>query len=135
MNNCVILGRLGADPEIAYTNSQTPILKFSLANDTGYGEKKQTNWFRCAMFGERGVKLAEFLKKGSQVVVVGEVTLNTYENKEGVEKSSLNLNVRELSFAGSKDKDGDEAPAKSRTSRPAGKPQAQAGFDDDDIPF
>lgn len=133
MNNCVILGRLGDDAELKETALGTEMLKFSLANNTGYGDKKKTNWFNCVMWGERGAKLTEYLKKGSQVVVSGEVTLNTYANKEGIEKSSLNLNVRDVSFAGSKKEDSSEEPT-SRTSRPA-KSQVKPTFDDDDIPF
>lgn len=135
MNSCVILGRLGQDAELKETSGGKDMLKFSVANNTGFGDRKQTNWFNCVMWGERGVKIAEFLKKGTQVVVSGEITLNTYENKDGVEKSSLNLNVSNVSFAGSKEKDGDEPAAKSRTSRPASNTPPSSDFDDDDIPF
>lgn len=137
MNSCVIFGRLGKDAEFSETKGGTKLLKFSLANNTGYGEKVQTNWFRCTMFGERGERLVDYLKKGSAVIVSGEVTLNKWTGKEdGVERSELSLMVRELSFAGGKkDSDGE-----SSTSRPAAKQQSKSvgetiSFDDDDIPF
>lgn len=97
MNNCTIYGHLGQDPEVKQTQSGTPLLTFSLANVTGFSDKKQTNWFSCVAFGERWEKVAQYLQKGSAVVVSGEVTLHTYN-----EKSRLQLNVNQISFAGGK---------------------------------
>lgn len=132
MNSCTIFGRLGQDAEYMTTQGGTGMLKFSVANNTGYGDKKQTNWFRCVMWGERGQKLVEFLKKGSAVVVTGEVTMNTYESKkDGVEVSSLNLNVRHLSFAEGKK---DEGELDTRTQRRESKEKPPT-FDDDDLLF
>lgn len=133
MNSCTIFGRLGQDAEYQTTQSGTGMLKFSVANNTGYGDKKQTNWFRCVMWGDRGSKLVEYLKKGSAVVVTGEVTMNTYESKkDGVEVSSLNLNVRDLSFAEGKK---DEGEIDTRTQRKATDSKSANAFDDDSIPF
>lgn len=138
MNNCTIYGRLGKDADFKTTASGTKVLNFSLANNTGYGERKQTNWFRCVMFGERGEKIADMLKKGTAVVVAGEVTLNTWQTQDGTEKSDLSLNVRELSFAGSKP-DSDQAASSGGQKQKQAQPKAPLGgpvsFDDDDIPF
>lgn len=134
MNSCTIYGRLGQDAEYQTTQSGTGMLKFSVANNTGYGDKKQTNWFRCVMWGERGAKLVEYLKKGAAVVVTGEVTMNTYESKkDGIEVSSLNLNVRDLSFA--EKKDTGEAELDTRTQRKASDSKSAQAFDDESIPF
>lgn len=117
MNNCTIYGHLGQDSEFVETKGGTKILKFSLANTTGFAERKKTNWFSCVAFGERWERTAQYLKKGSAVVVSGEVTLETWEDKDGVSKSKLSLNVRELSFAGSnKDKE-QSAPSQERKTK------------------
>jgi single-strand DNA-binding protein len=136
MNSCTIYGRLGKDAVATKTSGGANVLKFSVANDTGYGENKKTNWFNCSLWGSRGEKLEQYLLKGTAVVVTGEVTLNTYENKEGVAVSTLNLNVRDLTLAG---KAGEgERKATSSSSKPAEKsaiPGSTISFDDDDIPF
>jgi single-strand DNA-binding protein len=55
------------------------------------------------MFGERGVKLAEYLKKGTQVAVSGEASLNEFTNKQGENKASLQCNVSNVTLLGKKD--------------------------------
>lgn len=127
MNNCTLYGRLGGDSELHYSKAGKPFLKFSLANNTGFGENKKTNWFSCTLFGDRGIKLQAHLLKGAAVVVSGEVTLNTWTS-EGVEHSRLSLTVREVSLVGGKPE------GESKTSRPA--PEASSlDFDDSEIPF
>ena len=71
----ILTGNLGKDAEMRFTPTGTPILNFSLPIDIGFGEKKETMWVRCAMFGERAQKLAEHLTKGKGVQVVGEYAL------------------------------------------------------------
>ena len=131
MNSCTIYGHLGQDAEYMTLPTGTGMLKFSVGNSTGYGDKKQTNWFRCVMWGERGQKLVEYLKKGSAVVVTGEVTMNTYESKkDGVEVSSLNLTVRDLTLAGSKEAKKLDPRTERKTAN-----SADAFDDSDSIPF
>lgn len=138
MNNCTIYGRLGKDSVSTKTAAGLNVLKFSVANNTGYNENKKTNWFNCVLFGKRGESLEEYLLKGTAVVVSGEVTLNTYTNKDGAEISSLSLNVKEVTLAGSKS---DNASGGSDYKKPEAKAKAPAvsegaiSFDDDDIPF
>lgn len=130
MNSCVIYGRLGKDGEFIRTQSGQGMLKFSVANETGYGDKKKTNWFDCVKFGDSGEKLEQYLLKGAPVVVRGEITLNTWKSNEGVEHSKLSLNVDKVSLVGSKS---DNEPKSSRkSSEPVGE---SISFDDDDIPF
>jgi len=63
--------------------------------------KKTTTWVRCSLFGKRAEGgLIQYLVKGQSVSVQGEIKLNTYTNKEGVEKSSLDLMVNDLALLG-----------------------------------
>ena len=56
---------------------------FSVANNTGYGDNQRTHYFDCAIFGKRAEsRLKEYMLKGQQVVVEGEVSLNQYEKKK-----------------------------------------------------
>lgn len=145
-NQCTVSGRLGADSELRTTTNGSIMLSFSLACDTGWGDRKKTDWFRCTLWGERGEKLLDYLKKGTQVVALGEVSLNTYQDKEGYDKSNLDLNVRDVWLVGSKPQNQQGATGQRRqtqatdTRRRAAPQQQQVAqqsvpFDDDDVPF
>ncbi len=127
-------GRIGRDAEIKHLSSGTSVLEFSTAVDVGYGERKTTLWPRCSLFGERGVKLAQFLTKGTQVAVSGEMSLREYKANDGTTKASLEVRVNAIELIGSKR---DDAPAASRAAPDRSAPAAKspAFDDDDDIPF
>ena len=96
----ILTGNLGKDAEMRFTPTGTAILNFSLPIDIGFGEKKETMWVRCAMFGDRAQKLAEHLTKGKGVQVVGEFRMPTiYEGKNG-NTVNMDFNVNQLSFVG-----------------------------------
>lgn len=139
MNSCTIYGRLGQDAALSSTSSGTQMLKFSVANNTGFGDNQKTNWFKCVLWGKRGESLAQYMKKGTAVVVTGEVTLNTWQGKDdGVERSELSINVRDVTLAGGgkKEEGGGAAPAKSESKGGGSSKLGNAiSFDDDDIPF
>lgn len=103
MNNHTISGNLGRDAELRRTQNGTAVLSFSLPMKSGFGEREKTDWVKCAVFGKRAEgRLAEFLKKGTPVVVCGETYLDSYE-KDGVEKISLAMNVSEVTLMGKKE--------------------------------
>lgn len=118
---------LGRDAELKYTPSNMAILSFTAANNIGYGDKKQTMWIRCSIFGKRAEgNLKDYLTKGTQVFVTGELSAREYTGKDGTNKTSLELNLREIELVGGhKQQDGQQS------SKPAPK---QDDFDDD-IPF
>lgn len=103
MNQLNFVGNIGNDAEVRYTPDQKAITSWSVALRSGYGKSEKTNWVRCTMFGERGVKLSEYLKKGTQVAVSGEVSLNEYTNKQGENKASLECNVSNLTLVGKRE--------------------------------
>lgn len=103
MNNLNFTGNLGSDAEVRYTADQKAITSWSVALRSGFGKSEKTSWVRCTLFGDRGVKLAEYLKKGTQVAVSGELSLNEYTNKQGESKASLECNVNNLTLIGKRD--------------------------------
>jgi single-strand DNA-binding protein len=130
MIHATILGRLGRDPELKQLDNGA-VLNFSLATDHGFGDKKETMWIRCAIFGKRADTLAKYLEKGSQVLVVGELYTRTWEKKDGTMATELECRVSELEFAGSK---GDaQSSAPQQREAPAQKPKP--AIDDEDLPF
>jgi single-strand DNA-binding protein len=138
LNNCVFSGRLGRDSETKYLPNGTAVLEFSLAVDSGWGDRKTSWWLNCAMFGERGEKLKQYLTKGAQIAVIGQFTPRPYTTKDGAEKISMDLRVAEVEMFGSKSDSGQSQQTQRATppqTRPAASKQADAWADDDDIPF
>lgn len=123
------LGYLGKDAEVSFTQNQKSMLKFSVAETIGYGDKKKTQWINCVDFRAASAeKLKDYLLKGTLVMVVGEVSENEYTNKDGITNKSLQCVVSNIRLAGGKK---DDAPAAKKTETKA----ADQTFEDEDIPF
>ena len=96
MNTCTFVGRIPRDAELKDVGANK-VSNFSIGSDVGFGEKKKTMWIECGMWGKRGEALNDSLKKGQQVILVGELSTREYE-KDGQTKTSLSLNVQSLAF-------------------------------------
>jgi single-strand DNA-binding protein len=131
MNSCNFTGNLGKDCRKGMAGD-TAVVNFSIGVKSGFGTKEQTLWIDCALFGRQAEsKLADYLVKGQQVAVSGELGTRTHEDK-----LYLTLRVNSIDLVGGK-KDGNASPAPQHQSRPAPN-QASPGFDDDldsQIPF
>ena len=135
MNVLTIVGRLGRD---ARTNKVggTSVANFSVAAKAGYGDREQTVWVDCALWGQRAEgKLVDYLKKGQQVCVSGEMGAREHEGK-----TYITMRVNDLTLCGSRDESGYQsqgaAPGQQST-QSAPEKSAGGGFDplDDDLPF
>lgn len=131
MNNCTFISNVGRDAEVRFLQNGTAVAQFSIAVNSGYGDKQTTSWVNCAMYGDRAEKVAPYIAKGSRIGVSGEISLRTFKAKDGTEKTSLELRVNELTLLGNKD----DKPAKEN--KPQARKTQSDGFDnmDDDIPF
>lgn len=116
-NSFTSLVRLGSEPEIRVIPSGKSVLNFSAASTTGFGDKKQTLWLRVT-YWNNPEKVASFLAKGDQVVISGELSQRNYE-KDGVTKTSLELNATSIDLVGKKQ---DSEPAR----QPQPTPQQRA---------
>lgn len=76
MNQINLVGRLGGDPE-----EKNGAVKFSIATNDGFGEKKKTNWHNIVAFGKTGEILGKYLKKGSQIAITGRIDYNKHNDK------------------------------------------------------
>jgi single-strand DNA-binding protein len=107
------------------------VCSFSVAVKSGYGDKEKTTWANCALFGKRAEgQLPQYLKKGAQVCISGQLTLDEWKGEDGTTQKSLKVNVDDLDLIG----------GKSESSAPAQRqPQAQQAASDDSsfgsIPF
>lgn len=120
-------GNLGGDAEVRYTPNGKSVTGFSVAIKSGWGDKAQTNWLRCSMWGQRGESVAPYLLKGQQVVISGEISVREWQNDAGETKTSLECNVNSLSLVGGKPMDG-------MVERKPEQPE-QKEIVEDDIPF
>ena len=120
MNVFTFVGRLGKDCRV--TSGSTTMCSFPVAVRSGYGEREQTLWIDCTLFGKRAEgRLPEYLVKGAQVAVSGELGTREYDGK-----TYLTCRVNDLDLVGDKR---DSGPQQTRASAPK-KPDL-----DDDIPF
>jgi len=142
MNNITIAGQLGRDAEVRYLPNGDPVANFSVADSQG--KDKPTIWWNCQLFGKRAESLSQYLTKGQSVTVSGNITQRTYQ-KDGVDKTAMEIRVSDVALQGGRKDESQPAPRQAALSqRPAPSRQAPApqgshgsGFDDmdDDIPF
>lgn len=99
--NINVKGNLGSDPDLKFSKNNTAYCNFSLA----YTPRKQVNgewqdgetmWFKVVAFGTKAEAIADTFRKGDTVVVVGEMAQSTYTDKEGNEKTSMEITAREV---------------------------------------
>lgn len=96
INIFTFTGRLTADPELQVTGKGTKMLKFSVANNTGYGEHEHANFFNCSVFGSYADSLSRFMEKGCEVTVNGEVNITSKQNNDGSTTRYTNINAKEV---------------------------------------
>jgi len=136
MNNITITGTLGRDMEQRVMPNGDPVGNFSVADSQG--RDKPAIWWNCQLFGKRADSLAQYLTKGQQVTVVGNLTEREWTDKDGNKRKQMDVRVNDIALQGGKrEQSAEPAPAPRPTPRPAPAPAAGTGFDDmdDDIPF
>lgn len=128
-----ILGNVGKDPEIRYTKTNKKIASFSVASTEGKGADAVTTWVTCEAWDKTADIVEQYVAKGSQVYVEGPVKQETWTDKEGKERTTLKITVRELQLCGGRAASGSNTPA---STAPAAQPAAAAsGGDEDNLPF
>ena len=133
MNNWNFTGNLGRDSELRTTTSGHSVLSFTVAVKSGYGDKATTTWANCQLWGKQAESMGQYLIKGKQVGITGEVTLRQYQKQDGTPAHSLDVRVSDLTLLGSRE----EGQAATRQAAPQQRQAAQQAQDDfdDDIPF
>lgn len=125
MNRIYIHGRLGRDVELKSYKTKKgdtgTIAKFSVAVNRKFGD--ETDWFNCTAFGKQGELIANYFKKGSEIILGGSMECNKHDDK-----LFWNLMVTEFDFCGSKSDGGS-------SDGPVGVPDGFQEINDEDIPF
>lgn len=94
-NVSILVGNLGKDPEMRYTDNGTAITNFSLPVETGWGDNTNTEWVRISVFGKEAERCHEYLHKGSSVLVVAEMD-KPWVNDSG--KATLQYRAIKVTF-------------------------------------
>jgi single-strand DNA-binding protein len=106
VNKVLLLGRLGADPEMRAMPDGTYVCNFSIATSsvsTKSGERKEyTEWHKCCAFNKAADVAGEYLKKGSQVFVEGSLRTRKWQDKEGRDNYTTEVVVGRLVLIGGK---------------------------------
>jgi len=102
-NKIIIVGYLGRDPELRYTSQGTPVCDFSVATTERRKDKsgevqETTTWFRVSFFGRQAEVASQFLTKGRQVYVEGQLSQREWTDKDGATRTSLEVRGNEIQF-------------------------------------
>ena len=115
LNHIVIMGRLTRDPELRYTQSQTPVASFSLAVDRDFGGRdggeKQTDFIDCVAWRQTAEFVNKYFTKGSMAVVSGRLQIRDWTDRDGGKRRSAEVIADNVYFGDSKPKDGGDVPA------------------------
>jgi single-strand DNA-binding protein len=163
LNRVMLLGNLGADPELRTTSGGQAVLKLRLATTESYldrnrARQERTEWHSVTVWGRRAEALSRILSKGSRLFVEGGIRTSSYDDKDGNKRYRTEVVANNIILAGSggsgagprhagsgggrEDFDGQPGPVPSNTAAPA---SGGAGYDDadygggggsdDDFPF
>ena len=151
INKVIIVGNLGRDPETRYLPSGEAVTNISVATtsswkDRASGEKKEeTEWHRVSAFGRLAEIMGEYLKKGSQVYIEGQLRTRKWQDKEGKDRYTTEIRADVMQMLGSRagageprgEPRGESAPRGDATKAgaPAKKPAGKFDDMEDDIPF
>ena len=145
-NKVIIVGNLGRDPELRYTPQGTAVCNFSMATTEKRRDKSGeyqdvTTWFRVTVWDKKAEVAAKYLQKGSQVYIEGRLKLDEWTDRDGNNRTTLDVTATDMQFVGgggagrdsgdSPDMD-DAIPEQPRTSSAA---VGTTPTPDDDIPF
>ncbi|RPJ06888.1 MAG: single-stranded DNA-binding protein [Spirochaetaceae bacterium] len=137
INHVVLVGRLTRDAELKYTNTGTPVCKISLAVNRRRKVDEQwteeANFFDVVIWGKMGEAIAQYLVKGKQVGIEGELRQNKWE-QDGQPRSKVEIIANNVQLLGSKGGSGSGGGNKEAPAAGFSGPQQKDDFEDD-IPF
>lgn len=106
VNKVILVGNLGRDPELRYTQNGKPVCQLNVATTRQWGKgddrKEETEWHRVTVWDKAAEACNKFLEKGRQVYVEGRLQTRKYEDKEGVTKYATDIIAETVQFLGGK---------------------------------
>jgi single-strand DNA-binding protein len=131
LNKVLLIGRLGADPELRYTADGVPVATFNVATsetykDKGGAKQEKTEWHRVVAWRKLGEIAGEYLKKGKLVYIEGKIQSREYEGKDGVKRKTFEIIASEMKMLG--------GTGEARQTGDERKPYANHNSDDEFVP-
>ena len=141
VNNVVLVGRLTKDVELRYTQSGMAVAKFILAVNRQFKKDGQpdADFITCTAFNKTAENLANFMRKGSQIGVIGNIQTGSYDDKDGKRVYTTDVICNNIQFLesrqeqqGGQQQQQYQAPPQQQQQQ---KPQYQQPMNDEDLPF
>lgn len=145
INKVILVGNLGADPEVRYSTGGSAITTLRIATSESWRDKQtgqqqeRTEWHRVKLFGKLAEIAGEYLRKGKQVYIEGSLRTDKYTDKDGVERYTTDIIANEMQMIGGAGGQGNAERRQDSADRKAPEPPAQTvtvgDMGDDGIPF
>ncbi len=141
LNKCMVIGHLGADPEMRYTANGSAVTTFRVASSRNFSDssgerREETEWFRVVTWNRLAEICAQYLTKGRLVYVEGRLQTRAWDDQQGQKRYTTELIAQEVKFLGG-GRDGDGGGGGAGFSSPgfATGPDNEGDIDPDDLPF
>ncbi|KPJ95802.1 MAG: single-stranded DNA-binding protein [Gammaproteobacteria bacterium SG8_11] len=143
INKVILIGNLGADPEVKYMPSGEAVATLSLATSESWKDKntgeqvERTEWHRVVLFRRLGEIAGEYLKKGSKVYIEGRLQTRKWKGQDGQERYTTEIVANDMQMLDSRGGGAANFNQQPASSNAQPQPAPAGGFDDfdDDIPF
>ena len=135
LNKAMLIGHLGGDPEVRYTNSGNQVTNFTVATneswtDASGAKQERTEWHRIVVFGKLAEICGKYLNKGQLVYISGRIQTRQWEDRDGNKRYTTEIVAQEMKMLSGGQPQSERS---YETPQPPGPPDALGG--DDDIPF
>ncbi len=136
VNKAILIGNLGADPELRFTPSGAAVANFNIATTERWKDKdgqpqERTEWHRIILWSRQAEIAKEYLRKGSSVYIEGRIQNRSYEDKDGIKRYVTEIIGQRMQLLGSRT----GAPSEGGGAEPPPAPPEDLGGQDDDLPF
>jgi single-strand DNA-binding protein len=148
VNKVILVGNLGADPEVKYLDGDNVVANLRLATTESYKDRsgnrvEQTEWHDLELWGQQAKIAEQYLKKGSQIFVEGKIKSDTWQDEQGQNRKKVRIRVLSFTMLGGRPEGATSspgmAPAQPSSTKPATQTAPSPDIDlsdtDDDLPF
>ncbi len=141
LNRVQLLGNLGSDPELRFTQGGQAVLNMRIATTETYFDrdrqkKERTDWHSCVVWGARAEALGKILSKGSRIFVEGSIRNSSYEGRDGQKRYKSEVSAKNIILLGGRGGERTHDGGQQVQAAPAGAGAEPDRFsDDDDVPF
>ncbi len=143
VNKVILVGNLGADPEVRYTQSGSPVANLRIATSERWKDKQsgepqeRTEWHRVVLFGRLGEIAEQYLRKGSQVYIEGRLQTRKWQGQDGQDRYTTEIVGNDMQMLGGRGGEGggNSHGAERYEAPPASGQPSGGAIEDDDIPF